>query len=154
MQRFDFNDFTVQFSMLHDQVLTGATFEDGVLRLIFGEYEIFRENYADDTYFNRYKDFRSCMVEILVHSFPLPELNTFSLCMLKGELYRYMEMDTPALMDFIAQLHATFTFASISNNDEIELQLFSSVQRQTPRKYRGCEFRFGVYSDAIKFIWQ
>ena len=154
MQHFDFNDFTVQFSMLHDQILTGASIENGVLRLVFGEYRIFRENYSVDTYYERYKDYQACVVEIDVHSFPVPEMNAPYLCMLKGELFRCLEMTPEELVELLMQLRAAFTFASVSNNDEIELQLVTAADRSVPRRFRDCEFRFGVCADAIRFIWQ
>lgn len=154
MRQFDYNDFVVQFSMLHDQIITEVSYDPGVLRLVFGEYRIFREDYSDDTYFERYKDYRECTVEIVLHSFPEPDMNIPTLCMLRGERYKCMEMDDDTLVDFLLSLEARFTFASISNNDELELQLFSSAESEMKRKYRSCEYRLCVFVDAINFIWR
>lgn len=154
MQHFDYNEFTVQFSMLHDQLLTDASYEDGVLKLTFGEYEIFREDYSDETYYERYKDYRECTLAIDMHTFPVADMNVPTLCILRGEKFKCMEMDFDTLVDFLRSLRARFTFAAISNNDELELQLLSSDKSEMKRKYRGCEYRLCVFADAFRFIWR
>lgn len=154
MQHFDYYDFAVQFSMLHDQLLTDVSYENGVLKLTFGEYEIFREDYSNETYYERYKDYHACTLEICAHTFPVPEMNVPTLCILKGERFRCMEMDFDTLVDFLRSLCARFTFAAISNNDELELQLLSSDKSEMKRKYRGCEYRLCIFVDSFKFNWK
>ena len=154
MQHFDYNEFTVQFSMLHDQLLTDASYENGVLKLTFGKYRIFREDFSDGTYYERYKEYRECVVEIPVHTFPVAEMNVPTLCILKGEKFKCMEMDFDTLVDFLRSLRAQFTFAAISNNDELELQMLSAGESEMKRKYRNCEYRLCVFADAINFIWR
>lgn len=154
MRHFDYNNFVVQFSMLHDQVLTDVSYSSDFLRLEFGEYKIFREDYSEDSYFERYKDYHACTVEIKVRSFPNPEMNSPTLCMLKGDRFKWLELDDDTLVDFLRSLRAQFTFASIANNDEIELQFLSSPDSEMKRKYRCCEYRLCVIADAINFIWK
>ena len=154
MKHFDYNEFTVQFSMLHDQLLTDASYENDVLKLTFGEYEIFREDYADPTYYERYKDYRECTLQISVHTFSVPEMNDPTLCILKGEKFKCMDMDFDTLVDFLRSLRAQFTFAAISNNDELELQLLSADESEMKRQYRGCEYRLCVFADSFDFIWK
>ena len=154
MRHFDYNEFTVQFSMLHDQLLTDAAYENGVLRLTFGEYAIFREDYSDETYYERYKDYRECTLEISLHTFPVPDMNLPALCKLKGERFKCVEMDFDTLVDFLRTLRARFTFAAISNNDELELQMLSSHESEMKRKYRDCEYRLCVFADSFDFIWR
>lgn len=154
MQHFDYNDFRVQFSMLHDQLLTDAWYENGVLRLIFGEYQIFREDYSDATYYERYKDYHECMLEIYVHTFPVDDMNIPTLCILKGEKFKCMDMDFDTLADFLQTLRARFTFAAISNNDELELQMLAADESEMKRKYRGCEYRLCVFADSFNFNWR
>lgn len=154
MRHFDYNGFVVQFSMLHDQLLTDVSYTPGVLRLVFGEYRIFREDYSDAAYFERYKDYRECTVEIKKHDFSDPDMDKPTLCMLRRERFKWMQMDDDALVDFLRSLRAQFTFASIANNDELELQLLSSAESEMKRKYRCCEYRLCVFADAINFIWK
>ncbi|HBE15757.1 MAG TPA: hypothetical protein DCY72_05885 [Ruminococcaceae bacterium] len=154
MRHFDYKDFVVQFSMLHDQFLTDVSYDSGVLKLVFGEYRIFREDYSDDTYYERYKDYHECTVEITDHSFSNHELDKPTLCMLRGDRFKWLEMDDEALFDFLRSLRAQFTFASIANNDELELQFLSSPESEMKRKYRCCEYRLSVIADAINFIWK
>ena len=154
MRHFDYKDFVVQFSMLHDQFLTDVSYASGVLKLVFGEYRIFREDYSDAAYYERYKDYQACTVEIADHSFSNPDMDKPTLCMLKGDRFKWLELDDDALFDFLRSLRAQFTFASIANNDELELQFLSSAESEMKRKYRCCEYRFCVIADAINFIWK
>ena len=154
MKHFHYEAFVENFSMLHDQLLTDAAYDSGILRLTFGEYEIFREDYADDKYYERYKDYHECAVEIAVHTFPVPDMNDPTLCILKGERFKCMEMDYDTLVDFLRLLRAQFTFATIANNDELELQLLSFGANGLKRRYRNSEYRLCVFADAINFIWK
>ena len=154
MRHFDYKDFVVQFSMLHDQFLTDVSYASGVLKLVFGEYRIFREDYSDAAYYERYKDYQACTIEITDHSFSNPDMDKPTLCMLKGDRFKWLELDDDALFDFLRSLRAQFTFASIANNDELELQFLSSAESEMKRKYRCCEYRLCVIADAINFIWK
>ena len=154
MRHFDYSEFRVQFSMLHDQLLTDAAYENGVLRLTFGEFRIFREDYSDETYYDRYKDYRECTLEIHLHTFPVEDMNEPTLCILKGERFKCMKMDFDILVDFLRSLRARFIFAAVSNNDELELQMLSSHESEMKRKYRDCEYRLSVFANAFDFIWR
>lgn len=139
--------------MLHDQTLTDASYENGVLRLTFGAYKIYREDFTDDACYNRYKDYHSCMVEILIRT--PADLYLPTLMMFKGDRYKRIEPDYSALVTLLKELRAEFTYASVSSADEMELQLFSvGDKRELPREVRYDEFRLSVYAEAINFIWK
>lgn len=154
MKHFSYEEFVENFSMLHDQLLTDASYENSVLRLTFGEYAIYREDYSAATYYERYKDYQACTVELFLHNFPVPEMNLPTLCILKGEKIKCMDMDFDTLVDFLRLLHARFTFATIANNDELELQLLSSGENELKRKYWDCEYRLCIFVDSFDFIWR
>lgn len=148
----DIKNFNMPYGVLHDQILKRADFKDNKMIFTF-DIEIYPQDFLDDTYYERFKNFRYCdmIVELTGETD-----NCFWLesCLDNKGRYKGLEIDVNEFLAIADKANYLSFNTCMTNGNELQIDFFLGFYdaKGKYRKYKNfamCHLKL----PAEKIIW-
>ncbi len=148
---FDMSSINYPYGVLHDQKLSRVKNEDNKFIFTF-DIELFKDNYYDDEFFEKYKDFKHCDMIVEMNDEPFNYFDLVSPINSKGK-FKGLSLNREDFVDVINNATSSSFVSCSATYGEFKIELDAYFSKKEKYKKYNKYGMFQITLDAKKVTW-